>query len=221
MLSVSKRDVKQSFFIFIFIFINTGPAELSHIHTLSGDDKLAILFEKLVDIEEKLPSVRELQSTVETVRQRTINAETSIKSDEQQVKILNYKSVDIEARSRRNNLIFRGLYEGYNEDCVFVLKQFLNNELRLNPEDIIIKRAHRLGKKVRTGFSKRPLIAAFNNYADTEKILKNARFLRGTSFSVARDYSAEITKLLWPRLKELRQNKRNAILLRYVILHNW
>ena len=91
---------------------NTGPAELSHFHTLSGDDKLAILFEKLVDIEEKLPSVRELQSTVETVRQRTTNAETSIKSHEQQIKVLNYKSVDIEARSRRKNLIFRGLYEG-------------------------------------------------------------------------------------------------------------
>ena len=94
-----------------------------------------------------------------------------------------------------------------------VLKQFLNNDLQLNPdsEGMIIEREHRLGRKTRMRFSKRPIIAAFNNYSGTEKIRKNARLLRGTRSSVDRDYPAEITnarKLLWPRFKELRQNKR-------------
>ena len=59
------------------------------------------------------------------------------------------------------------------------------------------------------------------HYNVYEKILKNARLLRGTRYSVDRDYPAEITnarKLLWPRFKELRQNKRFA--LRYVILRS-
>ena len=76
-----------------------------------------------------------------------------------------------------------------------VVKQFLRNDLQVNPdaEGIIIGRAHRLGRKTHTRFSKRPIIATFNNYADTEKVLNNARLLRGTHFSVDKDYPAEIT----------------------------
>ena len=37
---------------------NTGTVDLSHFQSLSGDDKLAILFGKLIDIEEKMPSFR-------------------------------------------------------------------------------------------------------------------------------------------------------------------
>ena len=50
---------------------NTGTAELSNFQSLSGDDKLALVFEKLVNIEEKMPSFKELQSTVETVWVKT------------------------------------------------------------------------------------------------------------------------------------------------------
>ena len=92
---------------------NTGTVDLFHFQSLSGDDKLAILFGKLIDIEEKMPSFRELQSTVEPVREKISWAENSIKSHEQHIKTVNYKSVDLEARSRRKNLIFRSLYEGY------------------------------------------------------------------------------------------------------------
>ena len=73
---------------------NTGTADLSHFQSLSGDDKLAIFFGKLIDIEEKMPSFRELQNTVDTVRQKTNTAEISIRIHEQQIKTLNYKSVD-------------------------------------------------------------------------------------------------------------------------------
>ena len=94
---------------------------------------------------------------------------------------------------------------------MLVLKQFFEVDLSLNPDDIVIERAHRLGRKKRNRFSKRPIIAAFNNYADTVKILNSARLLRGTQFSVDRDYPVEITnarKLLWPKYKALKQNKR-------------
>ena len=94
-----------------------------------------------------------------------------------------------------------------------MLKQFFEVDLELNPElhGIVIERAHRFGRKTRNRFSKRPIIAAFNNYSDTVKILNSARLLRGTQFSVDRYYPAEITnarKLLWPRYKALKQNKR-------------
>ena len=103
---------------------NTGTAELSNFQSLSGDDKLALVLEKIVNIEEKMPNFKELQSTVETVRVKTERAESSIKDHDRHITMLSYKSVDLEARSRRKNLIFRGLYECYKEDCASVLKQF-------------------------------------------------------------------------------------------------
>ena len=51
------------------------------------------------------------------------------------------------------------------------------------------------------------------NYSGLQKILYNARLLRGTLFSFDNDYPAEMTnarKLLWPHFKELKQNKREG-----------
>lgn len=190
----------------------TGSVDISKFHTLSGDDKLAILFEKLVNIEEKIPSFERLQDVMQVTCKKVSRVEKVTDSHERQLKILNYKSVDLEARSRRNNLIFRGLYESSrNDDCIAFVKEFLETELRLDASRITIERAHRLGRKKRYQFSRRPIIAAFNNYADTVRILEYANMLRGSQFSIDRDYPLEIynaRKLLWPRYKELKRNKR-------------
>ena len=109
-----------------------------------------------------MPSFDEMKSTVDTVKVKTAAAEKSLSEHDCKITLLNYKSVDLEARSRCNNLIFRSLYKCCKEDCVLVLKQFFEVDLSLNPDDIVIERAHRLGRK-RNRFSKRPIIAAFNN----------------------------------------------------------
>ena len=116
--------------------------------------------------------------------------------------------------------MFRGLYESRFEDCTDIIKQFLYDKLQLNPSEILIERAHRLGKRMRLQFSKRSIIAAFNNYVDTVQILGKAYLLKGSQFSIDRDYPAEILnarKQLWPRFKELKQTKRvrDTITIRY------
>ena len=59
--------------------------------------------------------------------------------------LLEYKSIDMEARSRRNNLIFRGHPETVgNDECVQIVKRFLVQWLELDPA-VCIQRAHRLG----------------------------------------------------------------------------
>ena len=61
------------------------------------------------------------------------------------LKVLAYKSIDIEARSRRKNLVFHGLAESRSEDCYRVLRDFLWSEMSLDIEDLGIERLHRLG----------------------------------------------------------------------------
>ena len=74
------------------------------------------------------------------------------------------------------------------------LNSFFNVDLQLAPDmdDIVNEKAHRLCRKTHMRFSKRPIIAAFNTYSDTVNILNSARLLRGTHFSIDRDYPAEI-----------------------------
>ena len=46
-----------------------------------------------------------------------------------QVKLLQYKSIDAKARCRRSNLIFRGLSEELGEEPVSIIKSLLCDKL--------------------------------------------------------------------------------------------
>ena len=52
------------------------------------------------------------------------------------VKLLQYKSIDSEARSRHSNLVFRGLTEEVGEDSMAVLQPFLLDKLDLDPDTV-------------------------------------------------------------------------------------
>ena len=70
--------------------------------------------------------------------QKLESAMREVKSDTAKVKsrvdVLAYKSIDSEGRQRRNNLIFYGIEEGYNENCSDVLSTFLGDKLSLDRE---------------------------------------------------------------------------------------
>ena len=61
---------------------------------------------------------------------------------DQRIKFLKYKTIGLEARSRRNNVIFRGHNELVNEkDCVSIIRTFLSDRLKLDPKPIHIQMA--------------------------------------------------------------------------------
>ena len=112
------------------------------------------------------------------------------------VKLLQYKSIDSEARSRRNNLVFRGLTEEVGEDSMAVLQTFLLNKLDLDPDTVYIQRAHRVGRhQPRRGKDppkQRPIIAAFRDYRDVEMILDSASRLKGSGKGINRGLPKEL-----------------------------
>ena len=97
---------------------------------------------------------------------------------------LSYKSLDLEARSRRKNLIFRGLSESKDEDCYHIIYQFLYDQLQLEDANIVMDRAHRVGRRNRWNFLKRPIIVAFRDYFDVDRILSRVYLLNGTRYGV-------------------------------------
>ena len=191
---------------------NTGSVDEETFQTLSNDQKLGIIFQKLINIEEKQSTIGKLEKSIEATDNNVSSIKSTIDGHSNAITLLTYKSLDLEACSRRKNLLFRGLCENTQEDCYLVVCDFLSNELDLNPDFICIDRAHRIGKRYARGISRRPIIVAFRDYYDTVRIMERANMLRNTRFGIDRDYPAEISKarkLLWNRYKELKASSQN------------
>ena len=174
-------------------------------------------------VDGKLTTIFDMLASMNSISERTTSLETRMSSSEhasidtqKRLKVLEYQSINHEARARRLNLIFRGLEEDMNintkEDCFELVKTFLQKELQLEyASEIKMQRAHRLGFSSRPSNSKapqkiRPVIVCFYFQEDVNLILEHASRLKGKPhFSISRDFPAEIVKArsrLWSRYKE-------------------
>ena len=190
---------------------------------------------KTMNIDDKLESIFVYLQDMRLTNQRLLKAEQTVRDlhdhtrvNSRRIDILAYKSIDVEARQRRNNLIFWGIPEFVNEDCMTTLREFFADKLDLDPESISIQRIHRIGRRQHPGRTRanqatqnkhRPLIALFRDYQDVELILSNAGKLRGTRFCINRDYPQEIINARKPLLalkRELKsQNPSSRISIQY------
>lgn len=190
----------------------TGQINFS---TLNVDDKLSQMFEKLNSLERSNNEIMKISQQLNSVQAKIDSAERRTVNHDLFLKVLAYKSIDLEARSRRCNLVFHGLSESKNENLSDVMRDFIWYEIGIDSDDLYIHRFHRLGSlfkaKQRNGVDnpKRPVIVAFQDYQSTEKILNSSYMLRGSGYSVTRDYPKEIVaarQRLMPRFRTERQN---------------
>ena len=134
------------------------------------------------------------------------NLEKTANMYTQKLKMLSYRSLDIECRSKRNNIVFWGITERlpYN-DCKQLIYSFMRDQLFSGDRDfdpsreMCIERAHRLGSLRSESYRgksdpKRPIIVRFRDYNDTELVMERAYRLRGSVFSLDRDYPKEIAQ---------------------------
>ena len=111
---------------------------------MSVDDKLVSMFDMMTGFTSLNTRVQNIEHNIESMLLQ--NDETN-----RCMKYLEYKSIDLESRSRRNNLIFRGLLEVLNyENCEEIVKNFICVHLDMNGDNMCIQRAHRIGS-VKTG----------------------------------------------------------------------
>ena len=94
--------------------------------------------------------------------------------------------------------MIHGLAETKNERLSEILREYMWSELGIDSDDLYIDRFHRLGslhkakQRQRTGNPKRPIIIAFSDYSNIERILGTVYMLKGTGYSVTKDYPKEI-----------------------------
>ena len=128
--------------------------------------------------------------------------------------------IDLEARSRRCNLVFHNIPEQFRESddqCKETLFHFLGGQLGLSDQqiyDVYLQRVHRLGQK--RGRKPRPIIAGFRDFPCRQFILDNAYKLRGTRYAIQEDFPAEIRSArgqLWPEYCRAKDQGRDAKLI--------
>ena len=208
---------------------DTGGAQScgKHFDDASMDIKLTMIFEELQVLKTGQKNINKgmstIKSTVATTCKKVDEVINVTNNNVSLLKLLSYKSIDIKARSRRNNLIIRGVSEERDENCFHTVRQFICDHINLDTNGMFLVRTHRLGARRRDlrpfEPQKRPLIVAFRDYTDTVEILEHTKRLKGTLFSVDKDYPREIyepRKRLWPLLKEKRREHPIAdVFIRY------
>lgn len=177
----------------------------SQFKTLDMNDKLNCLFDIMTNL-------APLHMKIDQINQSLYHSKAIHDVTEARLRLLEYKSIDNETRALRSNLIFNGHAESNDsEDCVAVLKSFLQKQLELDPNHICIVSAYRLGRRqaFRSGkkANPRPILATFSHTGHVDDIMSRVTMLRNTDFGVSRDYPREVRearKELWPDFKEAR-----------------
>ena len=117
------------------------------------------------------------------------------------------KLVDLENRSRMNNLRINGIKEGKNEnweECEERVNCFLEERLGVDTSKIWIERTHGIGEKKRG--QERKIVVQFNSYKNKLDLLRNCKKLKGTNFSFFEDFSkvtASIRKEEWKQVLKI------------------
>jgi len=184
----------------------------------SVDQKLTVIFDDLQCIRGEQASINHrftnFESTITDVCKTLKQVECTSNANAEFFKTLAYKSIDMEARARRNNIIFRGISENRGDNCYQLVREFLSNHLDIDSDRMYIARAHRLGRLQRNNqYQSRPIIVNFRDYCDIESIMNSARMLRGKPFSIDHDFPKEIQEArsrLWPMFKQLRRDAPDA-----------
>ena len=162
--------------------------------------------QKFLDIDKQMKDMKEICKKIEIEEKR-----------------LKRKSIEIEANSRRSNLLFFGIKENKDENCAALLKTFFETQLGIT-SPVVIQRAHRFGKTIgknvigKSTNRPRPIIALFLDFQQREavRIAAHKKLLPPTPYGVAEDQPIEIRKArqsVAPLVKELKnKNKKVTIL---------
>jgi hypothetical protein len=123
--------------------------------------------------------------------------------------------IELTARSMRDNIVVQGIPEDRNEtwaDTKEKLKDFVKNDLKIDPTNVSIDRAHRSGVK---GRGPRQIIAKIVNQDSKDLIFRHCRNLQGKPHLKVQEQLPAVVnerrKRLWPKYKNAKANLANKV----------
>ncbi|XP_015759378.1 PREDICTED: uncharacterized protein LOC107338657 [Acropora digitifera] len=179
---------------------------------------------------DKLPDVTETSTTTETITEilgkfsvTKYNSCCSCSKKVEELKKLEKDSTALrqevlymEVYQRSENLCFYGIEEDLEgaEDMRQVLIDFLQSELGIDDaSNIEFQRVHRIDPFNQQASKPRQIIARFLRYPDRERVMSNARILKGKHFGISADLPKEIVdrrKKLLPKFFAVKKAGKGA-----------
>ena len=133
--------------------------------------------------------------------------------NESKITLLSDKLDFMDDKDRRSNLIISGIEENHNENneqCHKKTLQFFKEKIKVPEIDIIS--AYRIG---RSNNRNRDIMVRFKNNDERNAVFRRKRNLKGERIYIREDFcreTQEIRKELLPKLKEARQQGKNAFI---------
>nr|XP_037285001.1 LOW QUALITY PROTEIN: uncharacterized protein LOC119177920 [Rhipicephalus microplus] len=165
----------------------------------------------MIQVPNRLLTIDKKLECIDKVDGRLLKHENAVHRSHTELSSLCSSVYDLENRSRRNNVIIRGVKEEGPENDDDLVKK-INDDIFgsiLNQKLNSIERIHTLGKKF--SGKDRPVILRVADYRDKVKMLKNCFKLKGTHNNISEDYSKRVTGIrrnLW--VSSLEERKKGA-----------
>ena len=157
----------------------------------------------------------ELKNEVNDLRKRLQLSEGMIAQQNSKISQQKEQILELSARSMRENIVVHGIPEGTNEsweDTKKKLKSFIEKDLKADPEQVVIDRAHRTGTRAE---GPRQIVAKLLTQDSKDVIFKNVKNLKGKAhLKVHEQLPAEINerrKRLWPKFKAAKAVATNRV----------
>ena len=200
------------------IFTEELQQEEKNINIISGN--FEITMKEIKDLKAEVSDLKDsLEFTENVIEKKVGKLETELDDLEGKVQeiwdyqmnldYIQHKLVELEDRSRRNNLRIDGIEEEEGETwkiseakATKVFKEKLGID-----KNIMIKRAHRTKRNYKDKDKKRPktIVLRLANFKDKSIIMKNINKLKGSDVHINEDFSRQTTELKKKLLDEVKQ----------------
>lgn len=153
---------------------------------------------EVADLKQQLT---EQEKNTKQLKQDAIEARAELNGCKADVTRLKEEMVNLEAYSRRDNLIFLNIEEGKNENCMQKISNVFQKMKVVG--EIKFSRVHRLGQ-FRAG-NTRAIVVRFHYPPDREQVWRARSMLKGTRIIVKEDYPEKIAterQILQPIYKQ-------------------
>ncbi|XP_075527050.1 uncharacterized protein LOC142559320 [Dermacentor variabilis] len=171
---------------------------------------------RILDMQSRILLIESKVQSLDETRNRLATLEGIVADHSVETSTLVKHLDDLDNRSRRNNLIIRGIKEEDHENEETLLSkvkdEIFSATLKVNVSSI--ERIHRLGRRI-SGRT-RPVILRVADYRDKMTVLQNCTKLRDTDYSVSEDFSKRvqgIRKKLWASASEEKKAGKKVKLL--------
>ncbi|MES9884340.1 MAG: hypothetical protein ABW185_26130, partial [Sedimenticola sp.] len=120
--------------------VHLSPIDKQSFDEQSMDEKLYTIFGEIRSVKDiQLNMQKGMNLLVENQEQMGQNVKRVYgfaNNNTDMIRLLAYKSIDLEARSRRNNLIFRNIAYRRGDSCFGVIREFLDLQMGIDGNDM-------------------------------------------------------------------------------------